>query len=161
MGRYLNEPNFELLLGRRTYDIFAGYWPHSTEPGADVLNSVPKHVASRTLEQVDWQNSTLIEGDLADYVTALKERDGPEIQVHGSGNLIQTLLEHDLVDEFRLWTYPVVLGEGKRLFAEGTIPAGLRLLETKTSGTGAIFAAYQRAGAVEYGSFGGHEGGAS
>ncbi len=153
MGSFMGKP-FELLLGRLTYEIFAAHWPNAVdEPGADVLNSARKHVASRTLERTDWQNSTLIEGDVVEYVRSLKDDSGPEIQVHGSGNLIQTLLQNDLIDEFRLWTFPVLLGTGKRLFADGTIPAGLRLVDSKTSTTGVILATYERAGAIEYGSF--------
>ena len=153
MGEAMGRP-FDLLLGRKTYEIFAAHWPHATdEPGADVLNNARKYVASKTLDSVDWQNSTLLEGDAADAVARLKEEDGPEIQVHGSGDLIQTLLEHDLVDEFRLMVFPVVLGAGKRLFAEGTIPRGLKLLDSKTSSTGVVIATYERGGDVEYGSF--------
>ncbi len=146
--------SYELLLGRGTYEIFAAHWPHVTDdPTADSLNAVPKHVASTTLEQVDWNNSTLITGDVADYVRSLKEQDGPEIQVHGSWGLIQTLLEHDLIDEFRVWTFPLVIGTGKRLFDEGTIPAGLRLTGSKASSTGVTIATYERAGDIELGSF--------
>ena len=119
---------FDLLLGRKTYEIFAAHWPHTDEPGADVLNDATKHVASRTLDEVDWQNSALLEGDLAPAVTALKEQDGPEIQVHGSADLIQSLLEHGLVDEFRLWTFPLVVGPGqapvRRRHAAGRPGAG-------------------------------------
>jgi dihydrofolate reductase len=129
------------------------YWPHADAPGADVINGSRKHVASRRLERTDWQNSTLIQGDVVDYVRKLKDEQGPEIQVHGSGELIQTLLRNDLIDELRLWIFPVVLGTGKRLFADGTIPAGLRLVDSKTSTTGVILATYERAGAIEYGSF--------
>ena len=152
MGEAMSRP-FDLLLGRKTYEIFAAHWPHSDEPGADVLNSARKYVASRTLDSVEWQNSLLLEGDAAEAVARLKGEDGPEIQVHGSGNLIQTLLERDLVDEFRLMTYPLVLGTGKRLFGDGAIPRGLRLLDCKTSTTGVLIASYERAGDVEYGSF--------
>jgi dihydrofolate reductase len=153
MSGFLGRP-FELLLGRRTYEIFAGYWPTAgDQPGAAALNGARKHVASRTLERTDWQNSTLIKGDVADHVRGLKEQDGPEIQVHGSGNLIQTLLRDDLIDVFRLWTFPVLLGTGKRLFADGTVPAGLRLDDSKTSTTGVVMATYERAGPIEYGSF--------
>ena len=144
---------FDLLLGRKTYEIFAAHWPHTDEPGADTLNNAAKHVASRTLDSVDWQNSTLIEGDLAAAVTALKEQDGPEIQVHGSWDLIQSLLEHRLVDEFRLWTFPLVVGPGKRLFGDATLPAGLELVDSAISSTGVVMATYRPAGDVEAGSF--------
>jgi dihydrofolate reductase len=156
MGRIMGEfmaPPFELLLGRRTYEIFAAYWPHSTEPGADALNSARKHVASRTLRSVVWNNSTLIKGDVATYVSELKQQSGPEIQVHGSGDLLQTLLKNELVDEFHVWTFPVVLGAGRRLFGEGAIPAGLEVEAVTTSTTGVVIATYERVGAIKYGSF--------
>ena len=146
-----------LLLGRKTYEIFAAYWPRVTDyqdPIASKLNSVPKYVASRTLDTVDWNNSTLIKGDAAEAVARLKGESGGEIQVPGSGELIQTLMNHDLVDEYRLWVFPVLIGEGKRLFAEGTIPGGLRLVDTRTSSTGVAAHTYERAGKLEYGSFG-------
>jgi dihydrofolate reductase len=144
-----------LLLGRRTYEIFAAYWPHVTgdDPVAAKLNSVPKYVASRTLETVEWNNSTLLNGDIAQEPANLKDQPGTELQVTGSGELIQTLMRHDLVDEYRLWIFPVLLGRGKRLFAGGTIPGGLRLLDTKTSSTGVTIHTYERAGKLEYGSF--------
>ncbi|MEP6694626.1 MAG: dihydrofolate reductase family protein [Chloroflexota bacterium] len=152
MTEFMGRP-FDLLIGRRTYEIFAAYWPHSTEAAADVLNSARKHVASRTLKTVDWNNSTLIKGDVAKYVEDLKSSNGPEIQVHGSGDLIQTLLKHDLVDEFHVWTFPVVLGSGKRLFASGAMPAGLRAADVKSTSTGVVIARYERAGAIKSGSF--------
>jgi dihydrofolate reductase len=152
MGEFMGKP-FDLLLGRKTYEIFAAYWPHSTEEGADALNSAKKHVASRTLKTVDWNNSTLIPGDVPEYVAGLKDQAGPEIQVHGSGNLLQTLIKHDLIDEFQLLIFPILLGTGKRLFGEGTIPAGLKLVDTQGSGTGVVIARYERAGQVSYGSF--------
>jgi dihydrofolate reductase len=153
MGEFMGKP-FDLLLGRKTYEIFAAHWPHITDdPTADALNSATKHVASRTLDEVEWANSILIEGDVAEYVAKLKEGDGPEIQVHGSGDLIQTLLEHDLVDELRLWIFPLLLGTGMGLFADGTIPAGLRLVDSQTSSTGVLMTTYERAGEIEYGSF--------
>jgi dihydrofolate reductase len=143
---------YELLLGRGTYEIFAAHWPYDEGPIADRLNSIRKHVASTTLERVDWSNSTLIQGDVAECVRKLKQQDGPEIQVHGSPGLIQTLLEQDLVDEFRVWIFPVVLGDGKRLFGEGTVPAGLKLAESKVSSTGVTINTYGRAGEIDYGS---------
>jgi dihydrofolate reductase len=153
MDEFMGKP-FDLLLGRKTYEIFAAHWPYVTDnPAADALNSARKYVASKTLDTVDWSNSTLIEGDVAEGVAKLKEESGPEIQVHGSANLIQTLLEHDLVDEFGLWFFPVVLGSGKRLFADGAVPAGLKLVDSQTSTTGVLIASYERAGEVEYGSF--------
>jgi len=152
MTEFMGKP-FDMLLGRKTYEIFAAHWPHSTEPGAEQLNSARKHVASRTLKSVDWNNSTLIKGDVAKFVADLKQGSGPEIQVHGSGNLLQTLLRNDLIDELSLWTFPLVLGSGKRLFADGAMPAGLKLAAVKTSGTGVVMARYERAGAIKYGSF--------
>jgi dihydrofolate reductase len=153
MGELMGKP-FHLLLGRKTYEIFAAHWPHvPDEPGAEQLNSARKYVASRTLDTVEWENSTLLEGDVPGAVAKLKQEDGPEIQVHGSADLIQTLLEHDLVDEFRLMIFPVVLGTGKRLFADGAVPAGLTLTESSTSATGVVMATYKREGDIKYGSF--------
>lgn len=153
MRQMANADPYDLLLGRRTYQIFAAHWPYDEGPIADRLNSIRKHVASTTLEQVDWNNSTLIAGDVAEYVARLKSEDGPEIQVHGSPGLIQTLLERDLIDQFRLWIFPVVLGAGKRFFGDGTIPAGLRLVDSKVTNTGVTVNTYERAGGVEPGSF--------
>jgi dihydrofolate reductase len=152
MGEVMGGP-FDLLLGRKTYEIFAAHWPHSDEPGAEELNSARKYVASRTLDSVEWNNSTLLEGDVAEAVAKLRQEDGPEIQVYGSGDLLQTLLEHDLVDEFRIMIFPVVLGTGKRLFAEGAVPAGLTLAESAMSTTGVFMATYKREGDIRYGSF--------
>jgi dihydrofolate reductase len=145
---------YELLLGRGTYEIFAAHWPYDEGPIADQLNGTRKHVASTTLERLEWNNSTLIEGDVARYVADLKHQDGPEIQVHGSPGLIQTLLRHDLIDEYRLWIFPVVLGTGKRLFGDGSIPAGLELADSKVSKTGVTINTYERAGEVGYGLMG-------
>ena len=158
MGQLIVESTLQagaLLLGRKTYEIFAAHWPRvgGDDPVAAKLNSVPKYVASRTLDEVTWNNSTLIEGDVAEAVAKLKEEPGAEIQVTGSGELIQTLMEHDLVDEYRLWTFPIVVGQGKRLFAGGTIPGALKLVDTKTSTTGVAIHTYERAGDLQYGSF--------
>ena len=158
MGQIIVEATLEagaLLLGRKTYEIFAAHWPRVSgdDPIAAKLNSVPKYVASRTLDHVAWNNSTLVKGDVAKEVAKLKDEPGGEIQVHGSGDLIQTLIEHELVDEYRLWVFPVVLGKGKRLFARGAIPASLRLVDTKTSSTGVVILTYERAGELRYGSF--------
>jgi len=153
MERMAGSAPYELLLGRGTYEIFAAHWPYDEGPIADHLNGTRKHVASTTLERVEWSNSTLIEGDVASYVEDIKAQDGPEIQVHGSPGLIQTLLEHDLVDQYRTWIFPVVLGSGKRLFGDGAIPAGLRLVDSQVSGSGVTINVYERAGAVEPGSF--------
>ncbi len=116
------------------------------------LNSVQKYVASTTLDDVEWQNSTLIEGDVAEAVAKLKDEKA-EIQVPGSQNLIQTLLKHDLIDEYRLLIFPVVLGTGKKLFADGTIPTNLKLVDTKSSGTGVTLNTYEATGRPEYGTF--------
>ena len=153
MGRIRASGPYELLLGRGTYEIFAAHWPYDEGPIADQLNSTRKHVASTTLEAVEWNNSTLITGDVAEYVAALKDEDGPEIQVHGSVGLIQTLLRHDLIDEYRVWIFPLTLGTGKRLFGDGTIPAALKLLESTVSGTGVTINTYVPAGKLESGSF--------
>jgi dihydrofolate reductase len=154
MGRMAApERPYELLLGRGTYEIFAAHWPYAEGPIADLLNGMRKHVASTTLERLDWSNSTLIAGDVAEYVRALKREDGPEIQVHGSPGLIQTLLQHDLIDELRVWTFPLVLGTGKRLFGDGTMPAALRLLDNEATATGVTISTYERAGAIDTGSF--------
>lgn len=158
MGRIIAESIEQadgLLLGRKTYEIFAAHWPHVSDddPVAAKLNSMPKYVASTTLDRVEWNNSTLIDGDLAEEIPKLKDQPGGEIQVQGSCQLIQSLMRHDLVDEYRLWTFPVLLGSGKRLFGDGTMPSGLKLIETKTSSTGVVIHRYERAGKIEYGSF--------
>ena len=155
MEKQMNKP-FNLLLGRRTYEIFAAHWPYvktDEDPFAASMNKAKKYVASKTLKRLDWSNSELIKGDVAKEVKKLKEQDGPDIQVHGSGNLIQTLLKHDLVDELWLKIFPITLGKGKRLFAEGTIPVGFKLLESEISPSGVIVASYERAGEVKTGSF--------
>jgi dihydrofolate reductase len=153
MMAQMAEANYELLLGRGTYEIFAARWPYSEGPIADHLNGTRKHVASTTLDHVEWNNSALITGDVAEYVARLKDEDGLEIQVHGSPGLIQTLLKHDLVDEFRMWIFPVVIGTGKRFFGDGTIPAGLKLVNSKVTKTGVTVNTYERAGDIKPGSF--------
>ena len=153
MGLVAESGPYELLLGRGTYEIFAAHWPYDEGPIADQLNGTRKHVASTTLDRVEWNNSTLIKGDVAEYVAALKRKDGPEIQVHGSPGLIQTLLEHDLIDEYRLWIFPVAIGTGKRFFGDGTVPAGMKLLDSKVSKTGVTINTYERAGDINTGSF--------
>ena len=157
MGEQMAGP-FDLLLGRKTYEIFASYWPYvksddSDGPIAGRLNIAKKYVASTTLRKLNWNNSALVKGDIVQEIKKLKEHNGPELQVHGSGNLIQTLLKHDLVDEFRLKIFPITLGTGKRLFSDGTIPAGFKLVDSKTSTKGVIVANYERAGKVKTGSF--------
>jgi dihydrofolate reductase len=148
---------FDLLLGRKTYEIFAAHWPYvnaDQDPFAAKLNNAKKYVASKTLRKLDWNNSELINGDVSEGIKRIKEQDGPEIQVHGSSNLVQTLLKHDLVDELWLKIFPVTVGTGKRLFAEGTIPAGFKLLESGISPSGVIIANYERAGEVKRGLLG-------
>lgn len=140
---------FDLLLGRKTYDIWAAYWPHHGDiwPG---INEVKKNVASHDSSlKLGWENSVLLTGNIAEEVKKLKNEDGPYLHVYGSANLIQTLLKHDLVDEFWLKIYPITLGPGKRLFAEGTIPAAFKLIDSKISPTGVIVANYKRAGDVK------------
>ncbi len=157
MGNVMNAQMagpFDLLLGRKTYEIFAAYWPNArNEPLADRLNQAKKYVASRTISKLEWNNSTLVAGDLLEEIRKLKNSDGPEIQVHGSSNLIQTLLKNDLVDEFRLKIFPVTIGTGKRLFGDGTIPASFKLTDSKISTTGIIVATYVRDGEIKTGSF--------
>jgi dihydrofolate reductase len=152
MGESMSTP-FDLVLGRRTYEIFAAHWPYSDEPAAEPLNAATKHVASTRLTELEWANSRLIEGDVPEAVGALKEEDGPELQVHGSANLIQTLLAHGLIDEFRLWIFPLVLGRGKRLFDAGTVPAGLEVVSSQTSSTGVIIGTYRSGAEIKGGSF--------
>jgi dihydrofolate reductase len=157
MGQVMGEAmstGFDLVLGRRTYDIFAAYWPHaSDEAGGKPLNDATKYVASRSHRALEWGPSVLIEGDAAEGIAALKKDDGPELQVHGSGNLIQTLLRHDLVDRYRLWVFPLVIGSGKRLFSDGTIPSGLKLVDSQVSTTGVVIGTYEPAGEIVTGSF--------
>jgi dihydrofolate reductase len=141
----------DFLLGRGTYEIFAAWWPQAPtedDPIARALNTLPKHVASRTLRSVDWDGARLIEGDVVEAVRALTATDGGELQVHGSPGLTQTLLAADLVDELRLIVFPVTLGTGKRLFGEGTRPGGWRLTSATGTPTGAVICTYQRAGEV-------------
>ena len=154
LERISTSGDYELLLGRGTYEIFAAHWPFDEGPIADHLNRTRKHVASTTRDELEWSNSTLIAGDVAAYVTELKRQDGPEIQVHGSPGLIQTLLRSDVIDELRLWIFPVVLGSGKRLFGDGAIPAGLELSDSAVSKTGVTINVYRRAGAIEPGLMG-------
>jgi dihydrofolate reductase len=142
------------LLGRKTYEIFAASWPKSTDPADEIataLNTRPKFVASRTLDKVNWNNSHLLKGEVAGEVEKLKLQEDGEIQVHGSGDLLQTLLKHNLIDTLRIWQFPVVIGAGKRLFGEGTIPCSFRLVDTQQTTTGAVLHVYDRAGGLEYG----------
>ena len=153
MGDFMAEP-FDLVLGRRTYDIFAAHWPHTSEElGSGPLNNAVKYVASRGKPVLSWEKSVLLVGDAAESVAELKQGDGPELQVHGSGDLLQTLIGADLIDEYRLWIFPVLLGPGKRLFAGGTVPAGLRLIDSTVSTTGVVISTYAPAGKIVPGSF--------
>jgi dihydrofolate reductase len=142
---------FDLLLGRKTFEIFASYWPQQGEQ--DPINQATKYVVSNTLNEHEWGESVFLKGDVGEEINKLKQQAGPELQVHGSSNLIQTLLKHDLVDEFWLKIFPVTLGNGKRLFGEGTMPASFTLVESKSSPSGVIIATFQRAGEVKTGSY--------
>lgn len=144
-----------VLFGRKSYEILAAHWPRvsNDDSMAAKLNSVPKYVASTTLADVEWNNATLLTGDVVEAVTELKGRPGGDILLIGSGNLAQTLLRHDLIDVFNLVVFPVLLGRGKRLFGDGTVPAGLTLTQNRTSATGVAFHTYERAGDVPRGSF--------
>ena len=146
----------DFLLGRTTYQIFHAAWPQmiSDDPVSQGLNFKKKYVASRTLTSVEWETAELLQGDVGDAVRALKAEDGGELQVHGSAGLIQTLLREDLVDELRLVVFPVALGEGKRLFGEGTLPRTWRLTDSMASPSGVLLTSYQRVGEVETGAVG-------
>jgi len=151
MGAQMDRP-FDLLLGRKTYEIFASYWPHHQDEGPEI-NRATKYVVSHQDMQFTWEKSVLLQGDVVEAVKKLKAQDGPELQVHGSSELIQTLLQHDLVDELWLKIFPVTIGSGKRLFGDGTIPANFKLLESKASPSGVIVASYARAGEIKTGTF--------
>ena len=153
MGKQMSLERSELLLGRKTFGIFAGYWPHHAAdwPG---INEVRKYVASHdSTLKLDWENSMLLAGNVAEEVKKLKSEDGPDLHVWGSCNLLQTLLKHDLVDELWLKIFPITLGTGKRLFGEGTMPAAFRLVDSKVSPKGVIVANFMRTGDVQTGSF--------
>lgn len=153
MGETMRVP-FDLVLGRRTYDIFAAHWPRATEEdGATPLNEATKYVASRQRPALGWQNSVLLDDDVPAAIAELKDGDGPELQVHGSANLLQTLIRHDLIDEYRLWVFPVLVGSGKRLFADGVVPTNLELVTSSVSTTGVVIGTYRPAGAITIGSF--------
>ncbi len=145
----------ELLLGRRTYEIFEAYWPYqpADDPVAMTLNTAKKHVVSRTLKTLHWNNSTLLHGDAVTAVIALKAQAGPDLQMIGSGNLIQTLQGASLIDEYNVWTFPLVLGRGKRLFGETAKPCALRFVHSQVSSTGVVMSRYVPAGDVHSGSF--------
>jgi len=151
MARQMGQP-FDLLLGRRTYEIFASHWPRVKDPMADIINNATKYVATNRPLTKNWKTVRL-EGDVVEALRRLKEASGPQLQVHGSGTLVQTLLEKDLVDELWLKIFPVTIGSGRRLFADGTAYAGFELLESRASASGVILAKYRRAGDVKSGSF--------
>ena len=150
LNKMLNMP-LDLLLGRKTFDIWAAFWPQHGDIWPNV-NTATKYVASNTKTSSDWQPSVFLNGDIAERVAKIKQQEGPDLHVWGSGDLLQTLIKHDLVDTFWLMIYPVTLGEGKRLFAEGTIPAAFKVTESIVGSSGVILAVYERAGAVETGS---------
>jgi dihydrofolate reductase len=145
----------ELVLGRRTYQIFEAYWPYQPDahPIASTLNAAKKHVASRTLTMLHWNNSTLLHGDVVSAIIALKAQPGPDLQMIGSGNLIQTLQAASLIDEYNVWTFPVVLGRGKRLFSETARPSALRHVRSQVSTTGVVMSTYVPNGDIQPGSF--------
>lgn len=153
MDQQMSMP-FDLLLGRKTYDIFASYWPTQGPSSVSIpFNKATKYVVSHHPVELTWEKSELITGDVATRLKELKNSDGPMLQIHGSGNMIQTLLKNDLVDELWLKIFPVTLGGGKRLFAEGTAPAAFKLTDSKVTPSGVIFANYQRSSEVKTGSF--------
>ena len=145
----------ELVLGRKTYEIFEAYWPYQPDddPIATTLNTAKKHVASRTLTALHWNNSTLLDGDVVAAISALKHESGPHLQIIGSGELIQTLQPAGLIDEYNVWTFPLVLGRGKRLFGEAIKPAALHLVRSQVSRTGVVMSTYVPDGDVRPGSF--------
>jgi dihydrofolate reductase len=150
LRKQMNMP-FDLLLGRKTYEIWAPYWPQHADawPG---VNMATKYVASNTMTSHEWQPSVFLNGDIAEKVAKIKQQQGPDLHVWGSGNLIQTLIKHDLVDAFWLMIYPITLGGGRRLFADGTIPMAFKVTESKVTPNGVIVVNYERAGAITTGS---------
>ena len=156
MGQRMGElmsPPFDLLLGRKTYQIFAAHWPQSEEEFARPLNQATKYVVTNSLDRAEWGPSQILKGDVVPQIQRLKEQDGPELQVHGSSNLLQTLIKHGLIDRYNLMIFPVVLGKGKRLFGDGAISSGLRQTSSRTSSTGVIMATYEPAGPIQLGTF--------
>lgn len=158
-GRYVSEwfANADaFLLGRRTYDIFAAHWPKVTDendPIASRLNSLPKYVVSTTLDKADWHNATVIGENVMAEIRKLKDLPGNELQIHGSGALARSLMAEGLIDEYRLFVHPVVLGAGQRFFTQGLTPSAFKLVDSKTTGSGVAVHVYQPAGAPTYGSF--------
>ena len=153
MTELMSKP-FDLVLGRRTYALFAWFWPNAPEDaGGKPLNDATKYVASRGRPELPWGPSVLLEGDVPQAVAELKKGEGPELQVHGSADLLQTLLRHGLIDRFRLLVYPVVVGSGKRLFADDAVPAALKLVSSSVSPSGVVMGVYEPAGEIVTGSF--------
>jgi dihydrofolate reductase len=155
MNGFMQLP-FDLLLGSKTYDIFAAYWPTATQdsPVRNKFNAARKYVASHSNKELSWDNSILLTGDVAEQIAKLKQEDGPDLWVHGSGNLIQTLLSHQLIDRMVIWTTPVTVGQGKRLFAEGTQPQAWKLVDSKISTKGVMIATYEPDGELKTGTIG-------
>ncbi|PBB66600.1 dihydrofolate reductase [Mesorhizobium sp. WSM4312] len=152
MDELFSKP-FALLLGRRTYDIFAAYWPYQKDPIADAFNPATKYVATHRPDTLTWQNTQWLGEDIVAALRRLKQEDGPDLLIQGSADLIQTLLANGLIDEIRLMIFPLLLGKGKRLFGEDAMPAAFKLVKSQTSSTGVIIASYERAGEIEVGSF--------
>jgi dihydrofolate reductase len=153
MSEFMEKP-FELLLGRRTYEIFATHWPYiKNDPTADKFNATKKYVVSKTITKLNWKNSYLIKNNIATEINELKKQDGPELQVHGSSNLIKTLINENLVDLINIWTFPLTVGKGEQLFGDGTNAINLKLIDIKSSSTGVIISTYQPAGELKLGSF--------
>jgi dihydrofolate reductase len=151
MAGQMGQP-FDLLLGRKTFDIFAAYWPDHGQEGAGI-NNATKYVVSITKKHSDWQKSVFINTNIVDEIKKLKKEDRPDLQVHGSSTLIQTLLKNDLIDELWLKFFPITLGKGKRLFGEGVIPAAFTLTQSETTPAGVIIANFKRSGDIKIGSF--------
>ena len=151
LRKQMNKP-FDLLVGRKTFDIWASFWPqHADEWGWPGVNAATKYVASNTITSSEWQPSVFLNGDIAEKVARIKQQPGPDLNVWGSGDLLQTLIKHDLVDAFWLMIVPITLGVGKRLFADGTIPAAFKVTESQIGSKGVIVVNYERAGAVTTG----------
>jgi len=152
MGETFGKP-FALLLGRKTYDIFAAHWPYQDDPIGEAFNAATKYVATHRPDSLTWRNTLSLGSDIVATLRALRQEDGPNLLIQGSSNLIQTLLANDLIDEIRLLIFPLVLGKGKRLFGDGAVPAAFRLAKSQASSTGVIMATYERAGEISVGSF--------
>ncbi|MDX8456495.1 dihydrofolate reductase family protein [Mesorhizobium sp. VK9D] len=152
MDEMFSKP-FDLLLGRRTYDIFAAYWPYQKDPIADAFNPATKYVATHRPDSLTWQNTQSLGPDIVAALRRLKQEDGPDLLIQGSGNLIQTLLANGLIDEIRLMIFPLLLGKGKRLFGDGAVPAAFKLIKSQVTSTGVIMTTYERSGEIKVGSF--------